>query len=441
MYKTRLTRWGFFKNNREEDAKAILQLKKERDAEGKYTEVQVNGRTVQIRQVAKYLRRKKIATSSALDKPHKTLAEYITVRTPSRSPEPMTPATYRVPEYIFSSIRSWTWGSYEAGKWAPDELGCATIVDHASEPATASFIHSVALIAELIQTQKFNEAGPIMRSVAAQVENLLQSQPFDLIACFMEVVIRLRSLAPEVATSIIRQSAAMAKVYLASPFHPLRAFLDQLAKAEIADMMPLAVTAYTCQLETWRHIKEHGASNEAIATWMTELSLYGGFTALPYHLVPHLDDLTARLAEAMKGSEWSENFFRNLTESNHGKMFALDPEGYQVEFIMQPPGTPTKATGVRSPFAHFSLRDLNHDHRHFMKEDRSVRDTLESRHLLDSDIGSFLVRMATGTAEWLEAWGEYERAAEVTMFLTRLLAAKGPNPAAADESVVEAWSQ
>src|SRR3569833_4765842 len=116
MFKTRLTRWGYFKNNREADAMAILQLKRQRDAAGKPSEIQVSGRTVQLHQVSKYLRRKKIPLSAALDQNQKTaLARYITLRTPS--PEPISirpPDGHRAAERLITSDTDWNVGSYQS---------------------------------------------------------------------------------------------------------------------------------------------------------------------------------------------------------------------------------------------------------------------------------------------------------------------------------------
>ncbi len=331
-------------------------------------------------------------------------------------------------ESVFASIRAWTWGSYEAGLWPANELGCATVNPAASEPAVATFVNAVSAVADLVTAGRFGDAGPAMRAAAAQVEDLLRRQPLDLLACFVEVVIRLRALAPEVATSLMSHAAAMARVYLPSPLHPLRTFLDGLAAADATDAVPLAAAAYACQLDVWRRIKNHGASNGAVSTWMTELSVVGGFAPLPHHLVPHLDDLARRLHAKMADDPWCADFYRRLLDSGNGRMVALDQDGFQVEFLLQPPGVPITLTGVPHPFAPYSLSHLNDAYRHFVHHEHAAQDALEARTLLATDIGGFLIRMSDGSAEWLEAWGEHEKAADVFAFRANILASAVVTP-------------
>jgi len=417
MFKTRLTRWGYFKNNREADAMAILQLKRQRDAAGKPTEIQVSGRTVQLHQVSKYLRRKKIPLSAALDQNQKTaLARYITIRTPS--PEPISirpPDGHRDAERLFSCVNDWIVGSFQSGRWTANSLGCASIVRYAYMYSdSAEFILSVSSTEDFLRQGRFDEAGRHMRAAAAKIEKLLESQPIDLLTCFVEVAARLSQPAPEVTRDLIGHDAAMARVLLPSPLHPLRIFLEQLARAGADEMLALATTAYQCQLDLWQTIKSQSNDMNLFIVWMCELAELGGFVGMPRHLVPGLVDFQVRAFKAMEGWDYGTALLSRMMESETFNAYVQAGDDKWEQVSMLGPDKPLLWTGIKKPRSRYSLYYVNMMQRHFAKEDMFGRDARESYRLLSSDLGAFFLRLCGAAADYLDASGRPEDALAVS---------------------------
>ncbi|KAI0164591.1 hypothetical protein GGR57DRAFT_449833 [Xylariaceae sp. FL1272] len=84
MYKTKLTQWKFFKNNRQTDVANLLYLQRHRLALGKESDFRRNGRTVDV---STYMRRKGLSPIELLERAQSgDLPPTLRVRTPPQSP-------------------------------------------------------------------------------------------------------------------------------------------------------------------------------------------------------------------------------------------------------------------------------------------------------------------------------------------------------------------
>ncbi|KAH6869182.1 hypothetical protein B0T10DRAFT_418876 [Thelonectria olida] len=129
-----------------------------------------------------------------------------------------------------------------------------------------------------------------------------------------------------------------------------------------------------------------------------------------------------RMATAMKGSEWCEELLQSLAESGNIQMFSCDVNGKVLEISMQLPGKPAKVVGAQ-PIARYRLAHLNARCRHFAAEERSRREAMEVRWLLETEMGSFFMRMVGAIEGWLDEIQEHDRAAAVARYREKFMAA------------------
>lgn len=404
MYKIRLNKWGYFKNSRKVDTKLVSQTRKGGRVGSTLTET-IFGDTQPLTFV--------LATT------RQTL-----------SPKPVTlrdPDVYRMPGHIFSSISAYMWGSYEAQRWTVSDLACATFYENAYFRPSAELINSIGSLTSLLQGKNYHQAGLLMRRAAIQMENVLRDQPVDLLTCLLEIAHRLHSTAPELAALLMRHSADIAKIYFPSPKHPVRVFTQRLATLDNAEVGVLAVEAYACQLRIWQNIRDGniqkvGDSKATGFVWITGLALAGDLDKLPLSLIPQLDGIMLRLAEAVKGSEWCTKLLHYIIENGQFQLFIGQLEGKLMEITLQPPGMQTKVANAQ-PTARYSLAHLNTRYRHFAVGDRSRREAMEIQWLLRTEMGSFFMGVASALEGWLGDVGEHNKAAAIAQYRESFLAA------------------
>lgn len=390
MYKIRLNKWGYFKNNRKLDTKSVSQTR--------------NGRQA----------RNNLTNTVALA----TTRRPITLRDPE---------VYNTPGQIFSCISTYMWGSCEDQRWTATDLACATFYENAYFRPSAELLQSIGSLTNLLQEQRYQQAGPVMRRAAIQMETVLREQPVDLLTCLLEIALRLHSKAPDLAALLMRHSADVAKIHFSSPKHPVRIFTQQLASLDGVEVGALAVEAYTCQLKIWQDIWDCNTQNaddgnEAGLVWITGLALAGGLDKLPLSLIPRLDGIMLRLVEAVKGSEWCTQLLQSTAENGQFQFFVGQSEGKLTQVTMQPLGTPTKVASAQ-PVARYSLSHLNARYRQFAIEDRSAREAMEIQRVLQTEMGTLFLGMASALEGWLGEVGEYNKAAAVIQYRERFLAA------------------
>ncbi|KAL8408350.1 hypothetical protein RB594_006959 [Gaeumannomyces avenae] len=255
MYKHRLSQWGLIKYNREADVQRILQLKNQRDAEGKDSHIEINGRVVDFDRVQRYLQRRKIsvdefaeesfARSRRGSKGSKSPAEdeddevqeldvssaSITIRTPISSPispalplspSARSPASPGVAEEVI----------WDASACASEVVKDPSVAELPPSPLGFALIDSVVMIAELMEQHSPGPAGEYMQLASKQAEDVIRSHPHEAIVCLYEATLVLARPAPEVAALILRHAAEVSAIFMPEA-HPMPHLLRKLA--EVAD--------------------------------------------------------------------------------------------------------------------------------------------------------------------------------------------------------------
>ncbi|KAL8382221.1 hypothetical protein RB595_006145 [Gaeumannomyces hyphopodioides] len=255
MYKHRLSQWGLIKYNREADVQRILQLKNKRDAEGKDSHIEINGRVVDFDRVQRYLQRRKISVDEFAEESFarsrrgskgstssKSPAEdedddvqeldvssaSIIIRTPtsspispalSLSPSPRSPASPMVAEEVI----------WDASACASEVIKDLSTTELPPSPLGFALINSVVMISELMEQHSPGPAGEYMQLASKQAEDMIRSHPHEAIVCLYEATLILARPAPEVAALILRHAAEVSAIFMPEA-HPMPHLLRKLAE-------------------------------------------------------------------------------------------------------------------------------------------------------------------------------------------------------------------
>ncbi|KXJ89043.1 hypothetical protein Micbo1qcDRAFT_13961 [Microdochium bolleyi] len=229
MYKTKLTQWKFFKNNRQSDVANILSLQKRRSAMGKDTIVQRNGKLIDVHG---YMKRKGI-TAEDLNTSITTIPETQTdlpptldCRTPPPSPplvlsRGMTPTDDQGVRELLHQ-----WAVPRVHMYRNVERWFLNLID---DHRQSSAMESVRLLTEscyLFSLGQNKEAGELCRSGFELVHNVLEERA--ALSFFELVIMVLRYKNADVARELwkyLSKYAATCK----DVNHPFRRALTALS--------------------------------------------------------------------------------------------------------------------------------------------------------------------------------------------------------------------
>jgi len=243
MYKSRFSEWGYVKNNRESDIRAMIKVKKRCEAIGKRPEFSVSGLRYDSKRLETYLRRKK-KTEKAILGFHATedegLASYISYHIASMGPSTLrSPDSYHRLEAIMT-----TGGSYIDVCFGPDNFS-----SHDKDMMNITGQHieqfdEARLCQKLLVDGDFKRAGRVFRKIALQFEEMLRMPgPFVLIETLF--VGALLYEWPELVTTLIQGAVHLSREYITSSQHPVRVFLAQLVSCDGAELSSTVATALT----------------------------------------------------------------------------------------------------------------------------------------------------------------------------------------------------
>ncbi|KAI1383734.1 uncharacterized protein F4822DRAFT_417403 [Hypoxylon trugodes] len=172
MYKTKLTQWKFFKNNRQADVANLLYLQRHRLAIGKESTFHRNGKPIDVEA---YMRRRGISAFDLVEVADSSdlPPTIVRCRTPPSVPRPLDP-----PDDLRLKERFFEWTSQKFIKPRPIETGYLKKLDshHASKA-----LYSVQLLTHgcwLFSTGRNQEAGNFCRGAFALLHHVLDASAF-----------------------------------------------------------------------------------------------------------------------------------------------------------------------------------------------------------------------------------------------------------------------
>ena len=232
MYKTRIKQWGLGKNNKDSEMRAIVRKKKQRLDRGKGSIIQIRGKAVDDREVARYWKRKGIS-----------LDEVIAQRTASATPEAVelftpvpsrlaTPEAFAVPERLFVKIRDYLTGSFESGNWAhgKPQIDCRPrdFQGDVTTDLAALEVHNLTAC-QLLSSHSYQEAGQNTVSATSVLKNILLAEYPGALGRILDTVMIMRLFRRhEIALAILRQYSALGKLVMGNE-QPLRLICGWLA--------------------------------------------------------------------------------------------------------------------------------------------------------------------------------------------------------------------
>lgn len=228
MYKTKLTQWKFFKNNRQSDVANILSLQKRRSAMGKDTIVQRNGKLIDVHG---YMKRKGITAEDLnnviinIPETQTDLPPTLDCRTPPPSPlilsRGMTPTDDQATREMFHQ-----WAVPRVHMYRNVERWFLNLID---EHRQSSAMDSVRLITEscyLFSLGQNEEAGELCRSGFELVHHVLEESA--ALSFFELIIMVLRYKNADVARELWRYLSKYAATCKPAN-HPFRRALTALA--------------------------------------------------------------------------------------------------------------------------------------------------------------------------------------------------------------------
>ncbi|KAL7629806.1 hypothetical protein AAE478_001329 [Parahypoxylon ruwenzoriense] len=182
MYKTKLTQWKFFKNNRQADVANLLYLQRHRLAIGKESTFRRNGKPIDVEA---YMRRRGISAFDLVEVADSgDLPPTVRCRTPPSIPRVLDP-----PDDLRLKERFFQWTSQKFVKPRPVETGYLKRID--SHHASAA-LHSVQLLTHgcwLFSTGRNQEGGDFCRAAFNLLHHILETSAF---LSFFEMMMAIR---------------------------------------------------------------------------------------------------------------------------------------------------------------------------------------------------------------------------------------------------------
>ena len=243
MYKTRITRWGLDKKNKEKEMRAIVRKEKQLDDQGKASTFRIRGRLVDYKDVIRYWERKGVRIEDVIAQRTGSMTpEAVKCFTAPPSPIAM-PESIAVPERILVSIRDYFKGSFESGTWivTDSQLSCET-----TKVEEDALLHLHALndrcetACRLFDNNRFAEGGRSLISATARIKKILLAEhPMTLAYFFALFALLLLWRRHEIVQTILRQISALAKVLIGER-HPLGCicgWLASLPESQLGDVI------------------------------------------------------------------------------------------------------------------------------------------------------------------------------------------------------------
>ncbi|KAH9223516.1 hypothetical protein DL95DRAFT_492669 [Leptodontidium sp. 2 PMI_412] len=311
MYKHHFGKWKLDKKFKERDAVAVLRKKRQRDADGKETEIILRGKAIKMEDVDRYLKRRKgvplsygsrastpsdvvcktpppMATFQDMDDSqldqyntwtnmHHEPADYgfldvsgssmdkrIIQRTSfsqnfqsyhlriSRSPSP--PPSFIVPEQLFSSIKSYFHGSFDSGTWVEDDRGCYITLNPTARTKSqhpADFHMYCIMAVDLLNEGSIVDFRRMLSKGFSVIQKILLDQRPDTLDYFLDFfVFLMQNNKVEIASVLCTYLSQMATRILPKD-HPWYQICQAFGMLDVESFEEVIIQSWKCAIDTW----------------------------------------------------------------------------------------------------------------------------------------------------------------------------------------------
>lgn len=311
MYKHHFGKWKLDKKFKERDAVAVLRKKRQRDADGKETEIILRGKAIKMEDVDRYLKRRKgvplsygsrastpsdvacktpppMATFQDMDDTqldqyntwtnmHHEPADYgfldvsgssmdkrIIQRTSfsqnfqsyhlriSRSPSP--PPSFTVPEQLFFSIKSYFHCSFDSGTWVEDDTGFFITLNPTARTTSQHPVdfHTYCLMAvNLLNEGSIVEFRRMLSKGFSCIRNLLLAQHPTTLDYFLDVFILLMKNNKVEIASVLRTYLSQMATNILPKDHPWYQICQAFGMLDEESFEEVIIQSWKCAIDTW----------------------------------------------------------------------------------------------------------------------------------------------------------------------------------------------
>ena len=239
MYKDRIKQWRLGKYSREQEMRAIVRKRHQRAAQHQRSIFQVRGKTVNDQDILRYFTRKGLSISDVMAQPVASKTpEAVVCLTPSPSPI-ASPEVLKLPELLFSMVRDYVNGSFDAGIWIKTEQMelCYSVKEgktFSNNNSIDRFVDQYREAYELHTIGACQEAELVLGSARTPVrETLLCEEPETLPALFDELF-QVYAKAPQMALHMVSMITTSGASTLEEQ-HPFRKIFGCLSELEHSD--------------------------------------------------------------------------------------------------------------------------------------------------------------------------------------------------------------
>ena len=199
---------------------------------GKKSHFTVRGQAVELAEVIRYWQRRNLSIDDVVaQRAASKTPEAVKCYTPLRSPI-RTPEVLALPEQIFSTVRDYQKGCFEAGTWTGDDEKDYCRTTKAQSNSTLpirKFRDQCSLSLRLFDDSRCEEAGVVLRAATGGIKEIVREEyPDTLMDLCMIISSFWAAGRPEVSLAILRQFSAMAQLKLGER-HPLHLICERLA--------------------------------------------------------------------------------------------------------------------------------------------------------------------------------------------------------------------
>jgi hypothetical protein len=261
MYKTRFTRWGLSKHNKEHEMAAILSKRMERAAVGKKTAFELSGHLVDMADVDRYARRKPLTSRDIIA--WRTSGAKIPLGLRCFTPEPINkslalPMVLDTPARLFNDVRTYSIGSFEAGTWVStgSENFCSSVNDvHPASDVFGDIRGNLISACILLDQKSIPEAGTQLDAANSKIREIVLAENPLTIARLIEMMVLVKAFGrPELVGMMLRQLAAMSVIVLPTREHAMCRIFAALCRLELQQFDEMALRAWECMNDIFHEV-------------------------------------------------------------------------------------------------------------------------------------------------------------------------------------------
>ena len=286
MYKSRITLWGFDKNMKEKEARAIVRKRRKRLAAGKASIFRIRGQVLSFDRVSAHLKRKGLTPDnipSAADSPvpglecytpaaesskptHFAKTNFVTDSPPQQVPCTSTPNSitppdfFKISERLFKDIHTYFTESFTSARWAfPDRPAGLINAIHRNSSRVESLPDQAWAYIMIWAGNVFTGGGApnvaktdkYLQQVFVQCEDAIKTEKPLLVINLLEMLDDLEAYykKPEIARILLRHIHSVASIALGEN-HPIASISGQLSY--LAKWNNTAGVAWNVILDTYR---------------------------------------------------------------------------------------------------------------------------------------------------------------------------------------------